>query len=111
MFYKGRGNLGRLPSSMQFDVNVQHGFRMPGHTRAELELNVINLFDQDIANQISNAPYRDAIPTDASRGFFNGVNVEAIAAATPSIRRDARFRQFNSFQGARSIRFMTKFTF
>ena len=58
VFYKGRGNLGRLPMSMQTDINLQHGIRLPGNTRAELELNVLNLFDQDIANQISNVPYR-----------------------------------------------------
>ena len=111
VFYKGRGNLGRLPSSMQFDLNVQHGFRMPGHTRAELELNVINVFDQDISNQINNTPYRDAIPTDASRGFFNGVDIDGIAAATPSIRKDPRYKLYSGFQGPRSVRLMAKFIF
>ena len=111
VFYKGRGNLGRLPTSMQTDLNVQHGFRLPGRTRVELEAAIINLFDQDIPSQISNTPYRDAIPTDASRGFFNGVDVDALAAATPSVRKDPRYRQFSGFQGARSMRFMMKFHF
>ena len=111
VFYKGRGNLGRLPVSMQTDLNVQHGFRLPGRTRVEVEMAVINLFDQDIANQISNVPYRDAIPTSAALGFFNGVDVDALAAATPSVRKDARFRQYSGFQGARSMRFMAKFSF
>ena len=111
VFYKGRGDLGRLPTFSQTDLNVQHGFRLPGHTRVELEANILNLFDQDIATQISNAPYRDAIPTNAATGFFNGVNIDAIAAATPSIRKDARYKQYSGFQGARSMRFLAKFTF
>ena len=111
VFYKGRGNLGRLPSTMQTDLNLQHGFRLPGHTRAEIEMSVINLFDQDIASQISNAPYRDAIPTSAALGFFNGVDVDALAAATTSIRKDARYKQYSGFQSARSMRFMVKFNF
>ena len=111
VFYKGRGNLGRLPVFSQTDINLQHSFRVIGQNRVELELNVINLFDQDTGTNIQNTPYRDAIPTDAQRGFFNGVNVDQIAAATPSIRRDARFRQFNTFQGARTMRVMAKFSF
>jgi Carboxypeptidase regulatory-like domain/TonB-dependent Receptor Plug Domain len=111
VFYKGRGNLGRLPTSMQTDLNIQHGFRLPGHTRAEVEASIINLFDQGIGNQIINTPYRDALPISQNTGFFNGVDVDAIAAATTSVRKDARFRQLSGFQGARSMRFMVKFNF
>ena len=99
VFYKGRSDLGRLPTFSQTDLNVQHGFRLPGHTRVELEANILNLFDQDTATQISNAPYRDAIPTNAATGFFNGVNIDAIAAATPSIRKDPRYKQSLWFPG------------
>jgi hypothetical protein len=111
VFYKGRGNLGRTPTFSQTDINVQHSFRLTGRTRMELEMNVNNLFDQDRFTNISNTPYRDAIPTSAATGFFNGVDVDAIAAATTSVRKNPLFRQGNTFQGARSIRFMTKFTF
>jgi Carboxypeptidase regulatory-like domain/TonB-dependent Receptor Plug Domain len=111
VFYKGRGDLGRLPTFMQTDLNIQHGFRMAGHTRAEVELNVNNLFDQSIGTQITNTPYRDAIPTNQNTGFFNGVNIDAIAAATPSIRRDPRFRQLSGFEGERTMRLMVKFNF
>ena len=111
VFYKGRGNLGRLPMSLQTDINIQHGFRLPGHTRAEAEVSIINLFDQDIGNQIINTPYRDALPISQNTGFFNGVDVDAIAAATSSVRKDARYRQLSGFQNARSMRFMVKFNF
>jgi len=111
VFYKGRGNLGRTPTFSQTDLNIQHGFRLPGHTRVEVEANIINLFDQDTGTNINNTPYRDAIPTSNVLGFFNGVDVDALAAATTSIRKDPRYRQYSSFQGARSIRLMAKFNF
>jgi hypothetical protein len=111
VFYKGRGNLGRLPTFTQVDLLVQHGFRLPGHTRVEVEANILNLFDQDTATQINNTPYRDTIPTNQNTGFFNGVDIDAIAAATSSIRKDPRYKLSSGFQGARSIRFLAKFTF
>ena len=59
---------------------------------------------------LSNAPYRDAIPVSPA-AFFAGFDVADIAAATPSIRPDARFGQPNAFQGAREIRVAAKFRF
>ena len=111
VFYKGRGDLGRTPTFSQTDLNIQHGFKLPGHTRAELEWNVINLFDQDTITNINNTPYRDAIPVSATSGFFNGFDGDAVAAANTAIRKDPRFRQGSTFQAPRTMRLMAKFSF
>ena len=111
VYYLGRGNLGRTPTYSQTDLQVQHGFRLPGHTRVDVAANIINLFDQDTFTNIQNTPYRDAIPINSQTGFFNGFDADAIAAATPSIRKDPRYRQASAFQGARSMRFNVRFTF
>ena len=111
VYYLGRGNLGRTPVFSQTDLQVQHGFRLPGHTRVDLAANILNLFDQDTFTNVQNTPYRDAIPINSKTGFFQGFDADAIAAATPSIRKDPRYRQASAFQGARSIRVNARFTF
>ena len=110
VFYKGRGDLGRLPTFSQTDFLVQHGFRLPGHTRVELEANILNLFDQDTTLDVFRNYLRDTVPiTDPD--FFAGFDIEQILAARPSLRKDPRFLKASAFQGARSIRVGFKLTF
>jgi hypothetical protein len=110
VFYKGRGDLGRTPTLSQFDLLVQHGIKLMGHTRVDLEATVLNLFDQATWTSVTVTPYRDAIPI-SDVDFFKGFNGDAIAAATASVRRDPRFNQPSAFLGARSLRLNAKFTF
>src|SRR4029079_8951036 len=111
VYYLGRGNLGRTPTFSQTDLQVSHRVSLPGHTHADVSANILNLFDQDTFTNIQNTPYRDAIPINSQTGFFQGFDADAIAAATPSIRKDPRYRQASAFQGARSIRVNARFTF
>ena len=111
VYYLGRGNLGRSPVFSQTDLQVQHGFRLPGHTRIDVSANILNVFDQATFTNVQNTPYRDAIPISSTTGFFNGFDADAIAAATPTIRKDARYKQASAFEGARSIRLNARFTF
>ncbi len=53
----------------------------------------------------------DAIPIASPEQFFAGFDADAIAAATPSVRKDPRFGLANGWQGARSVRFAAKFRF
>ena len=50
-------------------------------------------------------------PINSLTGFFRGFDADAIAAATPSIRKNPQYRQAATFQGARSMRFNVMFTF
>ena len=45
------------------------------------------------------------------RRAFAGFDPEAIVAATPGFRRDARYQQANGFQERRSIRLQARFSF
>jgi hypothetical protein len=111
VYYLGRGNLGRTPTFSQTDLQVSHSIRLPGHSHVDVSANILNLFDQDTYTNVTNTPYRDAIPINSKTGFFQGFDADAIAAATASVRKDPRYRQASSFQGARSIRLMAKFNF
>jgi len=111
VYYLGRGNLGRSPVFSQTDLQVQHGFRLPGHTRIDVSANILNVFDQATFTNVTNTPYRDAIPINSLTGFFNGFDADAIAAATPTIRKDARYKQASAFEGTRTIRLNARFTF
>jgi outer membrane receptor protein involved in Fe transport len=79
-------------------------------TRINLNVNVLNLFDQDTPTAYQLRPYRDSFNM-SDPAFFAGFDPVALAAATPSIRREARFRQASSFQNRRSIRFGLRYSF
>jgi len=111
VYYLGRGSLGRSPAYSQADLQVMHGFALPGHNRVDVSLNILNLFDQDNWTNLTNTPYRDTIPINSLTGFFKGFDADAIAAATPSIRKDPRYKMPSSFQSARSMRFNARFIF
>jgi outer membrane receptor protein involved in Fe transport len=111
VFNLGRGSLGRTPTFSQTDLNLMQEVRIFRQTRVTLEMNVINLFDQDIVTRLSNTPYRDAIPVASPQAFFAGFNAAAIAAATPSVRANPLFGLADQYQGERTIRVAAKFRF
>ena len=47
VMYDGRNSDGRLPFFSQFDVYLQHQFRLSGRFRLTLSANAINLLNQD----------------------------------------------------------------
>src|SRR5207244_462119 len=99
----GRGDLGRMPVFAQIDLLLQQQVPMPGHrSRLAVGANVINLFDQQIVTSTSTTPYRDAFSIPNPQ-FFSGFDPTAIAAATPSIRPDPRFRLANGYQTRRAV--------
>lgn len=106
----GRGNLGRTPVYHQTDLLVQHEFRVTESTRINLNANILNLFDQKTPAAFNSTPHRDTFNI-TDQAFFAGFDPVALAAATPSIRRDARFGLANSFQSRRSIRFNLRYSF
>jgi len=110
-FYEGRGSLGRTPVEQAADLLVQHDFHLGGGRRLNLNVNVFNLFDNDVATAIFASPYRDRITFSPIESFFNGFDTEAVAAANPAIRPDARYRQASSFLDRREIRVGARITF
>ena len=111
VLFKGRASMGRTPTLSQLDLNILQDVKLYGRTRATFELNILNVFDQDIVTTLSNTPYRDTIPVASPAAFFAGFDADAIAAATPSVRKDPRFGQASGFQGERTIRVAAKIRF
>ncbi len=111
VFNLGRNSMGRSPTFSQTDLTLSHRLKLMAGTDVTVEANVINLFDQDIVTGYTNTPYRDAIPLSSAQQFFNGFDADAIAAATPSVRKNPLFRMPSGFQAARVVRFAAKFRF
>ena len=107
----GRNSMGRTPAFSQTDMTVSQNIHLFARTNLTLEANVINLFDQSIVTSYFATPYRDTIPVASPQAFFAGFDADAIAAATPSVRKDPRFGLENGWQGARVVRFAAKFRF
>ncbi|HEX7779666.1 MAG TPA: hypothetical protein VF424_10525, partial [Vicinamibacterales bacterium] len=122
VFYAGRGDLGRSPTYSQTDLNFTHRFRLPKNLRADLQLNIDNLFDQDTWTTLATAPYRDSLTlprvcrsaTDIGCDdvFFKGFDLTAaMAARSPAGRPNKTYNQPNAFQSARGARLMMKLLF
>jgi outer membrane receptor protein involved in Fe transport len=110
VFFDGRLTDGRTPVFTQTNLQLTQDIPLPGNTRAQVLVNIDNLFDQDETLDVFRNLTRDnvIISDDA---FFAGFDMERLLAAQPNIRRDPRFLQANSFQAARAIRVGVKFSF
>ena len=122
VFYAGRGDLGRSPSYNQTDLNFTHRFRLPKSLRADIQLNIDNLFDQMTWTTLATTPYRDALTlprvcrsaTDVGCDdvFFKGFDLATAMAARPGgARPNKTYNQPNAFQSARTARLMMKLLF
>lgn len=109
-FPSGRGDLGRSPTFSQVDLFAQQDFRLKGSSQVSLGVNITNVFDQDTPSAYTVTPYRDNFNIPDQQ-FFSGWNPEAVVAATPTFRRDARYRMASGYQDRRSIRLQAKFSF
>jgi hypothetical protein len=110
VFDEGRGNLGRSPVFSETDLTVYHDFRLTDTMRVNLNLNVLNLFDQDTVTGLFAGRYRDQIAGITDAQFFQGFDAAAIAAAR-NLRPDARFGLANAYQGPRTVRIQAKLLF
>lgn len=111
VMYKGRLSDGRTPVWLQSDFYAQHEFALRGHTRLQINFNVLNLFDQKIATERFRTRLFSgyAVPVDEVT-FYRGVDTEPIIAAA-RIPGDPRFLKDSGFQAPRELRFAVKFTF
>ena len=110
VFFDGRETDGRTPVFSQTDFQLQQDIRLPGNTKAQVLVNVLNLFDQDTTLDVFRNLTRDNVPMTDEQ-FFAGFDIEQVLAARPTIRRDPRFLLANSFQTPRSIRIGVKLSF
>jgi hypothetical protein len=100
VFFDGRGSLGRTSVEQAADLLVQHDIKLPGHMRLNVNMNIFNLFDNDVATSIWDTPFRDRFTFSPVETFFNGFDPIAVAAAGTQ-RPDARY--FGGTAPARSV--------
>jgi hypothetical protein len=109
--YLGRGSDGRTPTFSQFDLNLEHGFKLGGVKRLVLSANILNVLDSDtVTNRFTTQLASGQSINISPEQFFQGVNTAALITAQ-GLRQDPRFLQDNGFQGQREIRFGVKFAF
>jgi hypothetical protein len=126
VFYEGRGSLGRTPVEQRADLLLQHDFRIGSKARLNVNLNVSNLFDNDVSISIWDAQFRDTFGFTPIESFFAGWDPVAVAQAGTQ-RPDARFYGGTAptktegygnanpmdriFMGRREVRFGASFRF
>jgi outer membrane receptor protein involved in Fe transport len=120
----GFGDLGRTPMFSQTNLLLSHTFRLPRNMGLNVQLNVINLFDQDTVTAFDTSPFLSgslSFPEDADDNhhpFFDGFDWRARMAALHAEdddigNPDPRYGNGmgTSFQSARSVRFYARFQF
>jgi hypothetical protein len=130
-FINGRGDLGRLPTTSQFDLLLQHDFRMFGGHLLNVNLNVDNLFDQAGVLNETTSPWRDSFSVPASiassqttpgvlsardnyllnTGYDPAFLASAMRAAGSRMRDNSLYGKPSSYQGRRQLRLGVKYTF
>jgi hypothetical protein len=130
-FINGRGDLGRTPVYSQFDLALQHEFKVPRtENKIKLDANIINLFDQATVMQTTQTPWRDGFQVPASVASatapagvltprdayllkgYDPVGLHQLMLANGSTHRDnSLFGKPSSFQGRREIRLGLKYSF
>jgi hypothetical protein len=117
MYFAGRDSDGRTPALSQTDLFVQHEFKL-GHSskRFQVNMNVLNLFDQRIAINYVNTVQRAGVITPINEtAFYAGqVNLQSVvnqAVASGQMTVNQQFLLPSAFQDPRLIRFGVKFLF
>jgi TonB dependent receptor/Carboxypeptidase regulatory-like domain len=118
--YLGRDSEGRTPMLSQTDLFVSHRFTIAGNKGIELNMNVLNLFDQRIVtNRVSTVARNGAIPNQAGyyqeAAFYAGqLNFDTLIAksvAAGLMNLNPQFGMANGYQAPILARFGVKFTF
>ncbi len=123
VFPFGRNDLGRSPALSQLDLNVTQEFRLPGHTRLQLNANIDNVLDQDTWTNYfltitqGPSPYRDSLsvanpPALSLYGATGAYDLnQRIASYTGTMRVNPFYTTPNVFQGRREIRLQARIMF
>jgi hypothetical protein len=117
LYYLGRGSDGRTPVLSWTDLLVAHDVHMPGGKRAQVQINVLNLFNQRaVINRFNNMRRTGAALALNETAFYAGqVDVQALINASvfpaTTLRIDPRFLQDSAYQDQIQARFGFKFLF
>ena len=102
---------GRTDTFSQSDLFIQHGFKMGGGRRLELNFTVFNLFNEEAGiSKYSTYQKTDGITFDQVDFYEHKLNFDQLIV-DQGIAKDPRFLQYNSFQAPINCRFGVKFVF
>jgi hypothetical protein len=109
--YLGRNSDGRTPTYSQTDLYLQHEFRFFGARRLQLQFNVFNLFNQDVAtSKFSTFQRTTSVTLNESDLYAGRLDFQQLIQQQ-AIEQDPRFLQANGFQAPIAARFGVKFLF
>ena len=109
--YLGRGSDGRTPVFSQTDLLVAHNFRMGGQRGFQINFNVINLFNQEIAvSKNSTYQYSGGVNLD-ERAFYAGQQTIAQQIVAQGVVQNPAFLMNDRFQAPIQARLGFKFLF
>ena len=109
--YLGRLSDGRTDTFSQSDLFIQHGFKMGGGRRLELNFTVFNLFNEEAGiSKYSTYQKTDGITFDQVDFYEHKLNFDQLIV-DQGIAKDPRFLQYNAFQAPINCRFGVKFVF
>jgi hypothetical protein len=109
--YLGRNSDGRTPTRSQIDVLVRHEIRLGGEKRVQLELNVLNLFNERTAIGRIPRQLEPGIAVSVTpEEFFLGVDMQALMEEQ-GLRELPAFLMDGEFQIPREIRLGIRFAF
>jgi hypothetical protein len=110
--YQGRLSDGRTDVFSQTDLSIQHEFRLAGTRRVQLELNVLNLFDQKAAiGKFQTYQLTNGITLPDEDQFYSGQLDFDQLIQEQGVTQDPRFLMDSWYQFPISARFGVKFLF
>lgn len=111
MQYLGRGSDGRMDRFVQTDLFVQHPIKLAGRNTLDLQLNVLNLFNQrSVQNTFVTYQQFNGVNFSEATLYSTGVNIDQLIQQQ-GVVRDPRFLMASGFQAPLQARFGVKFTF
>ena len=113
-FPKGRNDMGRTPSLTQTDLFIAQPFKIGGFG-FEVNLNVVNLFDEDTVTRIYNYKWADDVcyadDCDTTNAWYFGQLVPYDIDEYMGEASDPFYGKDYAWQNARTVRLGLKFTF
>ena len=111
LFYKGRGDQGRMPTYYQTDIFVQQQFNIGGNRKLQAYFNVLNLFDQQIGTNFFATVLAQGKTLDFKEQAFYSKQLPDFDTLAANIAKDPRYMLTSGYQTALQARFGVKFLF
>lgn len=120
VYFNGRGDLGRLPTFTQLDLQIEHSFHIARKQRVSLQGNISNLLDSRTltgyyAANYGTSPWRNTV-NGGDAVFFGGpwdaaAVVSSLRAKGAVIRDEVWYKTADWYQPPRELRLSVRYGF